>query len=203
MYKSAAEKMPLVGKKARVPKQAKTKKREESLNSGIQAPRINSRDSQNGLGANPTMRRIQTLNDPLVENRAMERLDGLPRVNGTPSRESKKGPQRSVRFGDNEVKEFVRKSSEMKYEDEIGKINNRVIITQQKEDSSSMNDSEDLDSLEMPVYQPYSGAGEPSEIDHAADPDELMERIKRLRSLADNILNVQSDNLGQIARNYT
>lgn len=176
--------MPELNKKPNVPRQINPKRKIfQKLEDSSTIPRLNSRDNQDGIRPNNSMRRVQTLNGPLVENSNMRHLDGMPR----------RAESRSVRFGGDQVKEFVRESNEIRYEKEIEKINNRVILTQQKSESESIPDNEteeELEQFELPTYKSYIKQGLPSEEDHSAEPTEIMDRLSRLRSLADNILNV-------------
>lgn len=190
MYKSQSERMPHVAKKPRVPKQVQPKKK-TTLPSLAELPlqRLKSREGQEGIRPNQEMRRVHTLNGPLqLDPPKFEPSREEPSGHGLSS--ATKKPARSVRFGDNEVKEFVRASGELKYEKINERVNNRVILTQQKEGSEPDLDPEEIEPIEIPVFTPYKPDNIQSTEEEQVDPVELFERVQRLKNLADHILNV-------------
>lgn len=180
----AVHRMPLVKKASqRVDSNLKPKETESS-----DTPKYSNSLQQEGLKPNNAMRRVQTVQaltpvativDPNIP------ADYNPKVEKPSAKKSKVvRPSRSVRFGDNEVKEFVRESAEIKF----NIPEDKVIITQ-ADDLIKQYESEDRE-VEVPLYKPYSSTGSIPESETYADPEELADRLDRLKAIAETILNV-------------
>ena len=149
---------------------------------------------QEGMKANSSMRRVQTQNtfqviqDPNLiggYNPKPEKLAEL--MKSKPVKAS-----RSVRFGDNDVKEFVRESSELRFDSD-----KKVIITQ---NDDLIKEYEADEKFEIPTYKPYESTSNLTEEESYADPAELQDRIDRLKALAENLLQVELADPGEAAR---
>lgn len=188
----AVHKMPTVKKASHRP-ETKSKVTQDSIIAALAAKNATPLQ-QDGLKVSSSIRRVQTIpvlqtiQDPNIP--AGYNLQTYTAANPKKMNQNLK-QSRSVRFGDNEVKEFVRESAELRFE----QLENKVIIT----------DNEDLvkeygadeEKIDIPVYKPFSNDNLVSEDDGYADPAELADRIERLKYLAENLLNVASVYLGQ------